>query len=962
MRALLNLFLGMILLHLFTTGAMACTIAVVSGSATIDGRPLLWKNRDVNDHNQEVRYFNDGSFGGYLALVTTGDNETTTSYVGLNEAGLAIMNSVSPDLLSGYPSSHGIFMKRALRECGTVADFEALLNSTSGSRGNIWANFGVIDALGEAAIFEATNTDYVRYDAVDHDGFVVRANNSIWGGGDLGSRYYAAQQLVSDGAVAGELSHEFFIQTVAPDLGDTPSMPCGQWPAEAPALNRHQTRSSVVVHGVLPSEDSRLSTFWCTLGEPICGVSVPLWACAGTPPVIMGDPGNQSAMCGAIQEKENYCYSNLSTDTTIDTEALVGTDGTGGIHAYSLPIEAGSFEETEIQLASWRQLFPLVEDVIQFQLQHSNKSFLYYNQENYPDEALLAVSQAVPGPINCSGASVLNFNLTTDLETPDVFLYNIEVQASAEVSFASVFDLLPFTDDNENFFAVNNGGGSWTITGSTIADPNHTHPIVEPGTVGLFSIEFSAVAEGLASITFGEITFRDPSNQNITCSASGTTFTVDCTAPLAVTSITANPHHNRIEVSWDHDDNDVDYYEIYRGLWHVADINITAYPEFDDNPDFAVPAHPASGLPLSTEGWVRADDGTHNFAVDSFFDIFTQVEGDLQRGACSYEVYAVDAAGNVSDPATNNAAATNYWLGDMTPVSLSPYMADGLVTASLDMTYLGASFGTADGEAGYNSYCDVGPTDNFSAMGIPITDSVINFEDLMVFSMNFGIVSETNKSEESISTIAQLSWVEAGQGQYVLRLIDGVGIKGVHVSAPKTINSVMAGQFLDDQSELTFLKNVGGSLDVSISVMGQGRGFAGAGDLLVVNSQDSIDFSDLNIELRGHDNSVVQVSLSQTIGLITPRVFNLGSAFPNPFNPVTKISFSLPGSQDVHLSVYGVDGKLVRTLVNETCGAGLHEVIWNGQDDSGQLQASGLYFYRIEAGPYSQVRKMSLVK
>jgi len=77
---------------------------------------------------------------------------------------------------------------------------------------------------------------------------------------------------------------------------------------------------------------------------------------------------------------------------------------------------------------------------------------------------------------------------------------------------------------------------------------------------------------------------------------------------------------------------------------------------------------------------------------------------------------------------------------------------------------------------------------------------------------------------------------------------------------------------------------------------------------------------------------------------------------------MTKISYSLPEAQDVRLVVYGVDGRLVATLVNETRGAGLHEVIWTGRDDAGKSVASGMYFYRIDAGPYSQVHKMTLMK
>jgi len=77
---------------------------------------------------------------------------------------------------------------------------------------------------------------------------------------------------------------------------------------------------------------------------------------------------------------------------------------------------------------------------------------------------------------------------------------------------------------------------------------------------------------------------------------------------------------------------------------------------------------------------------------------------------------------------------------------------------------------------------------------------------------------------------------------------------------------------------------------------------------------------------------------------------------------MTKISFSLPEAQDVRLNIYGIDGTKVATLINETRGAGLHEIVWAGRNDAGQSVASGTYFYRIEAGPYSQVRKMTLMK
>ncbi len=92
------------------------------------------------------------------------------------------------------------------------------------------------------------------------------------------------------------------------------------------------------------------------------------------------------------------------------------------------------------------------------------------------------------------------------------------------------------------------------------------------------------------------------------------------------------------------------------------------------------------------------------------------------------------------------------------------------------------------------------------------------------------------------------------------------------------------------------------------------------------------------------------------------RVFALHSNIPNPFNPMTTISFSLPEDQHVLLGIYGLDGKEVCSLVNEMRGPGSHEVIWAGRDNSGLTVASGIYFCRLEAGNFKKVMKMTLMK
>ncbi len=83
---------------------------------------------------------------------------------------------------------------------------------------------------------------------------------------------------------------------------------------------------------------------------------------------------------------------------------------------------------------------------------------------------------------------------------------------------------------------------------------------------------------------------------------------------------------------------------------------------------------------------------------------------------------------------------------------------------------------------------------------------------------------------------------------------------------------------------------------------------------------------------------------------------------PNPFNPNTTIHFTLPSQESATLVVYDVSGKRVRGLVQGEMGKGPHDVEWDGLDDAGNPVASGVYFYRLEAGSYASSRKMMLLK
>jgi len=93
-----------------------------------------------------------------------------------------------------------------------------------------------------------------------------------------------------------------------------------------------------------------------------------------------------------------------------------------------------------------------------------------------------------------------------------------------------------------------------------------------------------------------------------------------------------------------------------------------------------------------------------------------------------------------------------------------------------------------------------------------------------------------------------------------------------------------------------------------------------------------------------------------------PAAFGLEQNYPNPFNPETSIKFSLSEDSRVTLKVFNLLGQVVNTLVDENMPAGEHAILWNGKNERSEDVASGVYFYRIKAGDYESVRRMTLLR
>ncbi len=93
-----------------------------------------------------------------------------------------------------------------------------------------------------------------------------------------------------------------------------------------------------------------------------------------------------------------------------------------------------------------------------------------------------------------------------------------------------------------------------------------------------------------------------------------------------------------------------------------------------------------------------------------------------------------------------------------------------------------------------------------------------------------------------------------------------------------------------------------------------------------------------------------------------PKSFTLSQNYPNPFNPSTVIRFDIPVNSKVNLTIYNVLGQKVKTLIDQDLAAKHYEVDWDGTSDGGTKVASGIYFYKIEAGNFIQTKKMVMLK
>ncbi len=337
--------------------AMACTSAIVSGSVTKNGRPLLWKHRDASDLNNKVERIlaTQGRYE-YVALFNAGDTLCREAWVGFNQTGFAVMNTASYNLKSDTVSiidREGFLMSEALATCQTVDDFERLLNRLPKPLG-VEANFGVIDADGNAAYFETSNDSYAKFIVED---CLIRTNYSESGRKDEGYGYVRAQNaemLISPYIASRTVEPQVFTEVLSRSfyhsLMDYDFSHSGlRWIVDKDFIPRYSSSASVVIEGVRDGETPLATTMWTVLGYPPCSVVEPAWLGSdGIPDDLKANPETgRSEACDRANERKNKVFpiKRDRGEAYIDRVALFGNGEKPGICQAAHEASLANYEE-----------------------------------------------------------------------------------------------------------------------------------------------------------------------------------------------------------------------------------------------------------------------------------------------------------------------------------------------------------------------------------------------------------------------------------------------------------------------------------------------------------------------------------------------------------------------------------------------------------------------------------------
>ncbi len=266
-----------------------CTSMLVSARMSGTGRPMMWKHRDTGAPDNFIERIvpkADGQYG-YVGLFNGGDSLLTEAWMGMNDAGFAIMNTASYNLAPDtavHKDREGVIMAAALAGCATLGDFEQLLDEWHKPMG-VQANFGVMDAEGGLAFYECDDYIWRKFDVnLTAEGYIMRTNHSVSGDPDQGYGYVRLESLkhiLADDIAGGKIypwnltdkaSRSYWHSLLGQDF----ELTAGRWAVDQDFIPRYISTSSIVIEGVNRGEPAGDMLMWAVLGYPPCSYVEPV--------------------------------------------------------------------------------------------------------------------------------------------------------------------------------------------------------------------------------------------------------------------------------------------------------------------------------------------------------------------------------------------------------------------------------------------------------------------------------------------------------------------------------------------------------------------------------------------------------------------------------------------------------------------------------------------------------------
>jgi len=414
-------------------------------------------------------------------------------------------------------------------------------------------------------------------------------------------------------------------------------------------------------------------------------------------------------------------------------------------------------------------------------------------------------------------------------------------------------------------------------------------------------------------------------------------ITVDVTPPAFPGSFAAVPGGS-VELSWTNDAQ-VAKTRLIKTPWN-------GYPDYPP----PAPSYPATKDASFFVADVDAPGNTYNYAP-GIKDIYY------------FSAFAMDSAGNWSGAANDNA--TSYTLGDI--------VIDGCVDWD-DVEYFSDHFNTVSPAAGYDAECDFHPTDDGTESGIPQPDLDVDFGDLVILALNYdgdqqGKIVPTSSAPIVLNLNLGDGVPVGNEFEAKLTINDANSVKAMHIvldydNSTLKLLGVTRGELLTGSSILFFADKE--KVDISLVKLGKGLVIGGSGEVATLKfkrlSAGTVELTPNVLDLRDVKGEPMECGFNTISLKSVPTAFALSQNYPNPFNPNTQIAFALPVGSKVTLKIYNIAGQLVKTLVNADLAAGHHTITWNGTNSSGSEVGTGIYFYRLETGKFTSVKKMVFVK